>query len=872
MKRLFCFFLPFLFGINLISAQSQDLDLIKKYLIDSGFNNEDIENLTIESKSFSKSMQASTLYVIQQYNGIPIHNAVGSIAIKSGKIVSFKGSFIHNIASKVNIISPVLSAEDALRSSVTHLKIAPIESLQMISEKTSNKTTFLKTNISEEEIPAKLVYQVVDEKLILSWDLSVLTKDAEHWYSVRINATNGELLSQDDWILHCSFDSHNSKSTSSLLMTPSPLEQKSSSNALAMSPTYNVLPLPGIESPNHGNRELISGQEDPIASPFGWHDTDGIEGAEFTTTEGNNVLASEDLAGLDSPGNRANGGENLVFDFPYDQNASIGEYQNASITNLFYTNNVAHDIWYHYGFDEASGNFQVNNYGKGGDGNDQVFAYAQDGTRFNNASFGTPPDGASPRMQMHLYNPMQPRVKLAINNSSILGEFGVTEGFFIFGTPEIPTLPDNITADLILAIDNISDPDPNDACSDLVNSSNMNGKIAVVRRGECSFFSKIERCQESGAIAIIIVNNVDGDFDIRGVDPIEIPAVGINQVDGEAIISQIENQPSVNATLAKTDPLNWIVGADSSFDNSIVVHEYGHGISNRLTGGPRSASCLDNDEQMGEGWSDWFGIVMTIKPGDKGSDARGRATFANGQPIDGPGNRPNPYSTDMSINPVTYADVSDDTNYSRPHGIGSIWASILWDMTWTFIDRDGYDSDLYNGTGGNNLAMQLVMDGLKLQACSPGFVDGRDGILAAADLLPNSEANKCLIWQVFARRGVGYSADQGSSQSRFDQVEAFDLPPTSQINCTTLNVNEFNSNLFRITPNPSNGIFDIKLSKEIGNSSISIFDINGRQVFNEDTLLKDIYRVTTNLKSGIYLLRIEAKDGSTTSVSKIIIQ
>src|SRR5690554_2272361 len=101
---------------------------------------------------------------------------------------------------------------------------------------------------------------------------------------------------------------------------------------------------------------------------------------------------------------------------------------------------------------------------------------------------------------------------------------------------------------------------------------------------------------------------------------------------------------------------------------------------------------------------------------------------------------------------------------------------MLWDLTWALIDKHGMDPDVYNGTGGNNIAMHLVIQGLKLQGCNPGFVDGRDAILQADQLLYNGE-NTCLIWEVFANRGLGFSADQGSRNSRTDQTEAFDLPP-----------------------------------------------------------------------------------------------
>ena len=75
----------------------------------------------------------------------------------------------------------------------------------------------------------------------------------------------------------------------------------------------------------------------------------------------------------------------------------------SAITNLFYWNNLLHDIHYRYGFDEASGNFQENNYGKGGLGGDPVIADAQDGSDFDNATFATLADGIAPRMQLFLW-------------------------------------------------------------------------------------------------------------------------------------------------------------------------------------------------------------------------------------------------------------------------------------------------------------------------------------------------------------------------------------------------------------------------------------------------------------------------------------
>lgn len=206
---------------------------------------------------------------------------------------------------------------------------------------------------------------------------------------------------------------------------------------------------------------------------------------------------------------------------------------------------------------------------------------------------------------------------------------------------------------------------------------------------------------------------------------------------------------------------------DGDFDNGVVAHEYGHGISNRFTGGPNNTSCLGNTEQMGEGWSDFYALMTTMEPGDLGVDSRGIGTYLFGQPANGAGIRPTPYSTDMAINTATYNTIK---TASIPHGIGYVWCGMVWDLAWAMINDHGQ-------TLGYDVAMNLVNEGMRLQPCSPGFVDGRDAILAADVALYGGE-NRCRIWEVFARRGLGFSATQGSTNNRSDGVEAFDLPPT----------------------------------------------------------------------------------------------
>ncbi len=96
---------------------------------------------------------------------------------------------------------------------------------------------------------------------------------------------------------------------------------------------------------------------------------------------------------------------------------------------------------------------------------------------------------------------------------------------------------------------------------------------------------------------------------------------------------------------------------DGDLDNGIIIHEYGHGISNRLTGGPANVDCLDNQEQGGEGWSDFYALAFTQASGTEVAGGRGIGTYALDEPTTGPGIRTQKYSTNMTINDHTYDDI-----------------------------------------------------------------------------------------------------------------------------------------------------------------------------------------------------------------------
>lgn len=732
----------------------------------------DVNGWTITSQQTSKQSGVTYVYIRQQYRDIPVANGVANFAIRDGKVITMGNNLVGHLDQKIHYASPSVNPIGAVEAAVRHLGLNTPRDLKVIEPVSPTSFICSAAGISREEIPVQLMYHVLPSKAVkLVWDVTIYPVDEDHWWSIRMDAQSGEVVAQNDMIVHCSFESSPfaHQTHAQQLQTAGPVWTP----AIAGSPDqYTVLPIPA-ESPNHGVRATVVNPADLIASPFGWHDTDGIQGPEFTITRGNNVYAYEDADNDDVPGFSPDGGPSLDFNFPYNQADNPATFQPAAITNLFYMNNVMHDVWYQYGFDETSGNFQANNYQVGGDADDYVLAEAQDGGGLNNANFGTPPDGSNPRMQMYLWNNTVPGNFLTVNTpATIAGGYLASAGSF---GPALPSIP--LTGDLVQVDD---DTDPiHDGCSAFVNAAQLPGKIAVIDRGDCTFVEKVQAAQDAGAIAVIIINNIPGDpIQMGGASgTILIPAIMISQADGALILAEMATG-TVNASISDGGGAVTSV-LDGDFDNGIIAHEYGHGISTRLVGGPMDVSCLFNSEQMGEGWSDWFGLMLTIEPGDKGTDVRGIGTFAIAQSTLGTGIRPAPYSTDLSINGYTYAASNDAVAISEPHGVGFIFATMLWDLNWALIDYYGGtpDPDVYTGTGGNNVAMKLVIEGLKLTPCNPGMVDGRDAILMADQVLYGGE-HECLIWEVFARRGLGYSANQGASTSRTDQTEAFDLPPT----------------------------------------------------------------------------------------------
>jgi hypothetical protein len=328
---------------------------------------------------------------------------------------------------------------------------------------------------------------------------------------------------------------------------------------------------------------------------------------------GNNVDACLDVNADNVCDRRALGAAGVfasLFVNSYDLAGDPAPDRDAALVNAFYWINALHDWLYRLGFDEASGNFQLDNFGRGGEDNDAVVVDVQDGAVVNNATFSTPPDGIAPRMQLGLYS-----------------------------------------------------------------------------------WSR----------------------------------------------------------------------HDSAFDGDILVHEYAHGVTNRLVGGPANAAALSiwQSGALGEGWSDALAASFTGDPifGEYVSHnpTSGLRTAAfNASPYT--------FGRLGSLNGAVHGPTARILPLPEVHADGEIWAAALWDIR-QHLGKDDFE--------------QALIDALKLTPSRPSMIDARDAFVQAAELL---DLDVCSVWAGFAARGLGASAAMNPieaaqpNDTALSVFESFDRP------------------------------------------------------------------------------------------------
>ncbi len=810
---------------------------------------DDLKNTRISSFYYDDVSKATLVYLQQTYKGVDVYSSVAPVAFKNEKPVAVN---INRLTLEEAIAKqsekPAVTAVAALRSALAELSLSPKESVLPVSVSADkHEYQFGKLGVSYNNIYVNLFWVPSTEEgqYQLAWQVGIqLAKNNESWL-INIDAQKGNLVKKEnitvnDWVnLHIDPSKHyNTKAVEGGKSVES-IEAVSSAS-------YKVIPYPFMD-PDHVAPTIVTNPWEAfgsgnLATTLKWN-SDGNK--DYDSTRGNNVYAQPDLDGKNPTQNNAARSStplpNLTFsatpDFNVDPLKSKAN-QDFAITNLFYWNNLMHDMSYQYGFTEAAGNFQLNNLNRGGKGNDYVIADGLDASGTNNANFSITKDGASGRMQMFLFSPSALKIKvLKINSpSSYAGFKKSTES--AFSTKNKLKTVGPVTANVVLFKDK-GNLTSYSACVASGNAAALKGKIAYIDRGNCNFTDKVLKAQNAGAVGVILGDNVVADVPpaMGGTNnKITIPAVSITKLDADSLKSFLIAGTTVNATLQADTTAPQL---DGDLDNSVVTHEYTHGISSRLTGGPNTI-CLQDKEQMGEGWSDYVALMMTTDwttaTATDGALAHPIGNYVAGLPTTGGGIRNYPYSTNKSINPWTYDSLATSAILATAevHNVGEVWCEMLWDMTWSLIQRDGINRNFFSasGAGGNSVAMKLMVQGLKLQPCAVGFVTGRDAILKADTLLYGGQYSST-IWQAFANRGCGYSAREGKLSSVKDDTAAYDLPPSTLVAAATSKVAAITSlsdTKISISPNPVRNVLTISLPGNAKTLQMTLHTAGGQQV------------------------------------------
>jgi large repetitive protein len=523
--------------------------------------------------------------------------------------------------------------------------------------------------------------------------------------------------------------------------------------------------------------------------------------ATATETNGNNVNAytdnntsAEDGFTPTSGDVRATVTSDKTFDYIYDPTKDpqyvdptlpvpvFNDVQRkAAVTQLFYVNNWLHDYWYDSGFNEAAGNAQQSNFGRGGLEADPLKVEAQDdapwGTR-NNANMSTRAEGTSPRMQMYIWSGVETARTLTSPGLTFTGPFGVgtwgpqnfaLTGQATFAYPGPPTVVDGgADAASDVRVDARADGADGGSTNNIFACGNVTsavaGKIAVVEEGGgCTPAVKITRVQAAGATGMIVVSAGSTLVSMAGrPNPRPtIPTLAVNAADGALIKNALAPDGST-LTLTMTRAIG--VENDGTIDSTIIAHEWGHYFHLRLV------QCGNTQcSAMSEGWGDFLALHTLAREGDNLDGVYPVAGYAaQGIEVD-PfyyGIRRAPYSTDFTKNALTFRHIQDGeplpttipmspttaANF-QVHAAGEIWAGMMHEVHVAMLKESQLTPPRMTWAEAHRRVANYVVAGMKMTPTAPTYTEQRDAILAAAAAVDKQDL--LVMAKAFARRGAG---------------------------------------------------------------------------------------------------------------------
>ena len=384
----------FVDGGTLSESQSDTADNIARgFLKGNGpvfsLSDADVSNLTLTNEDVDTG--TTFLKYVQTIGGIKVfEGSVQVVVNRNGEVLSVREGFL--VSGQTAKLKPAVSEAKGIAKALEYMgrKVDPSFAQTYARASKTEMSRFANPlGGDREDILSELNILRVGDTARLAWHVYAEVGNNE-WYETLVDANTGELLLRFNLYIEA-----------------------------AQGTVYT-------ESPTAGARTVESFVGDTtINTAAGWMGTS-------TVTTGNNVEAYLDTNADNAPD--ANNGAGLSnghasaanqdFTFPFSTTVDPRTQQAAVVTNLFYYNNIMHDFSYGLGFTESAGNFQTNNFGRGGVGNDSVRAEAQDGSGTNNANFATPPDGQRPRMQQFLFTAPNPDRDSSVDSDVVFHEYG----------------------------------------------------------------------------------------------------------------------------------------------------------------------------------------------------------------------------------------------------------------------------------------------------------------------------------------------------------------------------------------------------------------------------------------------------------------
>jgi hypothetical protein len=395
---------------------------IKAFLIENaalfGHGSEVLTNAEITRDYVTPHNGMRTVVWQQELDGIPVFEGmlIGNVT-QPGRLVNISSHFLPEVEKAAELQSltrlrmesaPPISAPQALAIALRDLgqtnEVGAI-TVARPSSPTPEKRQALSAPDLFGETRAQLVWLPMSRFAVrLCWSLEFIQRSKFEGFQTLVDAASGELLVRRNLTSNFTSASYRVYTSDS----PAPL-----------SPGWAT---PSSSQPQVVSRDLVTLPAlSQTASPQGWiRDTDNL-------TLGNNVDASVNRdAYYPSPTPRPQGSPSRVFDFPLDLSQDPATYQDAAVVNLFYWCNWMHDKLYVMGFTEPAGNFQDDNFGRGGVPGDRMIAYAQLGANRNYANdsvFVPAPDGSSGVIGMFIWNGPTPNRDSDLDAEAILHEY-----------------------------------------------------------------------------------------------------------------------------------------------------------------------------------------------------------------------------------------------------------------------------------------------------------------------------------------------------------------------------------------------------------------------------------------------------------------